>query len=94
MLMNLYIPAISALDGSACSWCAECVLSFGAHCLCSVLTPFAEDLSYTKAFFRCKFLDLLLCLCRLQELDWLKGHEAKEAAAKGIAGHKLPISVA
>ncbi|DBA67852.1 hypothetical protein WJX79_009733 [Trebouxia sp. C0005] len=31
---------------------------------------------------------------RYMELDWLKGHEAKEAAAKGIAGHKLPISVA
>ena len=32
--------------------------------------------------------------CCLQELDWLKGHEAKAAAAKGIAGHKMPISVA
>ena len=30
----------------------------------------------------------------MQELDWLKGHDAKEAAAKGIAGHKLPITVA
>ena len=31
---------------------------------------------------------------RYMELDWLKGHDAKAAAAKGIAGHKLPISVA
>ena len=29
----------------------------------------------------------------VQELDWLKGHDAKEAAAKGIAGHKMPITV-
>lgn len=91
--MNLYRPAASALGCSRCRRCGACVCSFGAHCLCSVLKPSAEDLSSTKASCPLQCSDVELCLWRLQELDWLKGHEAKEAAAKGIAGHKLPISV-
>lgn len=84
-----------------CSKCTGVLLmvrcmcvSFGAHCLCNVLKPSTQNRLYTKALFPAQLSDLELCLCRLQELDWLKGHEAKEAAAKGIAGHKLPISVA
>ncbi len=88
---NLYRVAASALGCSACSWCSACVPSFGDGCLCNVLKPPADDFPYTKAAFGVRFSDLDFGLCCLQELDWLKGHEAKEAAAKGIAGHKLPM---